>query len=172
MQAIFARALTEEERQALVAGLRSSSAFVVRRCQILLASAEEQLRSSAIAARFHCSDQCVREALHAFNERGLACLQAGSHAPHRTPAALDEAGYARLRELIHTPPRELGQNSSLWTLDRLAAVLHTEGRTTTQVSDETIRRALKKLRISWRRAKRWIQSPDPQYAGKKSAATG
>jgi len=35
----FVRALTADERVALEAGLRSSDAFVLRRCQILLASA-------------------------------------------------------------------------------------------------------------------------------------
>ncbi len=36
---IFIRSLTENERQQIQAGLRSSDAFVLRRCQILLASA-------------------------------------------------------------------------------------------------------------------------------------
>ena len=36
---LFVRPLTEEERLRLEAGLRSSDAFVLRRCQILLASA-------------------------------------------------------------------------------------------------------------------------------------
>jgi hypothetical protein len=36
---IFVRTLSEEEREALEEGLRSSEAFVLRRCQILLASA-------------------------------------------------------------------------------------------------------------------------------------
>ena len=36
----------------------------------------------------------------------------------------------------------------------------------------TIRQALKRLGIGWRRAKRWITSPDPAYARKKKPATG
>jgi hypothetical protein len=36
---IFVRPLSEEERTALEQGLRSADAFVLRRCQILLASA-------------------------------------------------------------------------------------------------------------------------------------
>ena len=35
---IFVRPLSDAERQTLEAGLRSSDAFVLRRCQILLAS--------------------------------------------------------------------------------------------------------------------------------------
>jgi hypothetical protein len=42
---IYARPFTAAEQQALDAGLRSSEAFVLRRCQILLASARgEQAR--------------------------------------------------------------------------------------------------------------------------------
>ena len=37
---IFVRPLTDAERTALTMGLRSSDAFVLRRCQMLLASNE------------------------------------------------------------------------------------------------------------------------------------
>jgi len=36
---LFVRTLTDDERQALEQGLRSQDAFIVRRCQMLLASA-------------------------------------------------------------------------------------------------------------------------------------
>jgi hypothetical protein len=36
---IFVRELTDEEREQLKAGLRTSDTFVLRRCQIILASA-------------------------------------------------------------------------------------------------------------------------------------
>jgi hypothetical protein len=41
----------------------------------------------------------------------------------------------------------------------------------TVLSDETIRRALARLEVGWKRAKRWLTSPDPDYARKKVAAT-
>ena len=41
-QPIFVRALTEEEHKLIEAGLRSSDAFVLRRSQILLASARRE----------------------------------------------------------------------------------------------------------------------------------
>jgi hypothetical protein len=39
---IFIRPLTEEEQQVVEHGLRSPDAFVLRRCQILLASARAE----------------------------------------------------------------------------------------------------------------------------------
>ena len=38
-------------------------------------------------------------------------------------------------------------------------------------ADETIRRAVKKLGENWKRAKKWITSPDPQYEQKRGAVT-
>ena len=45
------------------------------------------------------------------------------------------------------------------------------GLTERRVSIETIRLALRRLKGSWRRAKDWITSPDPDYVRKKNGAT-
>jgi Homeodomain-like domain len=66
---LFVRPLTADERATLETGLRSSSAFTVRRCQILLASAEGQ-STPMIARELRCPDQTVRNTLHAFHQRG------------------------------------------------------------------------------------------------------
>ena len=52
-----------------------------------------------------------------------------------------------------------------------AQVAHEQGLSATVLSDETIRRALARLEVGWKRAKRWLTSPDPDYARKKVAAT-
>jgi hypothetical protein len=39
------------------------------------------------------------------------------------------------------------------------------------LSIETIRQALRRLRVRWRRAKHWLTSPDPAYTRKKTDAT-
>ncbi|MDQ5828705.1 MAG: helix-turn-helix domain-containing protein [Actinomycetota bacterium] len=66
---IFVRTLSKEEREALEDGLRSSDAFVLRRCQILLASARGE-RPPRIADNLGCGSQTVRNAIHAFSTRG------------------------------------------------------------------------------------------------------
>jgi Homeodomain-like domain len=68
---IFVRSFSEEEREALEAGLRSKDAFVMRRSQILLASSRRQ-SPPKIAANLGCASQTVRNTIHDFNERGLA----------------------------------------------------------------------------------------------------
>jgi hypothetical protein len=71
---LFVRPLTADERATLETSLRSSSAFTVRRCQILLASAAGQ-STTTMARHLRCTDQTVRNALHAVHQRGLAPLQ-------------------------------------------------------------------------------------------------
>jgi transposase len=161
---MYLRPLTSEERQQLEAGLRSSDAFTLRRCQILLASACGQ-RPSQMARQLSCATQSVRNAIHAFHTRGLAAIHAQSRRPQRTRLVLDGEP---LRALLHERPRAFGKARSIWTLRLAAEVCWEQGLTPTQVSIETIRQALKRLGVNWRRAKRWITSPDPQYALKKT----
>ena len=171
MQApLYVRPLTLQERAALEASLRSSSGFTVRRAQMLLASACGQA-TTTIAHTLHCNDQTVRNAIHAFHARGLAALQPQSSRPHTLQAIFDQRRRERLRALLHQSPRTFGKPTSVWTLELAAEVSFAQGITPHQVSDETIRLALKQLGVSWKRAKHWITSPDPDYARKKNAAT-
>jgi transposase len=168
---IFVRTLSKDERKALQAGLRSSDAFVLRRCQILLASARGE-SPPQIARSLGCASQTVRNAIHAFNERDLDALKAGSSRPKRTRAAFDAQGVEALKELLRRPPREFGKPSPLWTLEHAAEVSFEEGITEERVSGETIRSTLKRLGVRWERAKRWISSPDPEYERKKGLEIG
>ena len=168
---LFVRPLTDPERAALRAGLRSPDAFTLRRCQILLASADG-LRPAQIAERFGCASQSVRNAIRAFTAEGLDCLREKSHRPKTVRPELDDTCCERLRALLHRSPRDFGKPTSLWTLDLAAEVAFAEGITARPVSDETIRQAIKRLGVGWKRAKTWITSPDPAYLRKKRRATG
>ena len=168
---LFVRPLSDPERQALGDGLRSPDAFTLRRSQIPLASSEG-LRPSQVAARLSCASQTVRNAIRAFHASGAACLREGSHRPASARPEIDPAGCERLRALLHRSPRDFAKPTSIWTLALAAEVAHAEGITKGLVSDETIRQALKRMGVGWKRAKTWITSPDPAYLRKKRRATG
>jgi transposase len=168
---IFVRTLSKEEREALEAGLRSSDAFVLRRCQILLASARRE-RPPRIAENLGCGSQTVRNAIHSFNEHALDALTPGSSRPKEVHAAFDESGTEALRDILHHSPRNFGKGSTLWTLAMAAEVSFEEGITERRVSGETIRATLARLGVRWERAKRWMESPDPEYARKKGLEIG
>ena len=167
---IFVRPLTEDERERLNAALRSSDAFVLRRSQILLASADGQ-QVPAIASALRCDRQTVRNALHAFNQEGWAALRPGSSRPHSIQVAFGSRDAERLRALLHQSPRTFGKPTSVWTMELAAEVAFAEGITAERVTGETIRQAILRLGVRWRRAKQWITSPDPEYARKKVRAT-
>src|ERR687896_196392 len=142
---IFVRPITDAERQQLEAGFRSSDAFVLRRCQILLASARGEL-APQIAHHLGCDSQTVRNAIWAFHHAGLVALSQGSSRPHTTRTAFPGEKADQLRTLLHQSPRTFDKPTSRWTLERLG--------------------------VRWQRAKAWITSPDPAYARKKGLGTG
>jgi len=166
MKPLYVREMTSEEVKKVRAGLRSNAAFTVRRSQILLKSRAGQ-KAQTIAVELHCSDQTVREVIRAFEQEGLKCLQAKSHARHDQQALLGPAGMDRLREIIKLSPRALGYETSVWTRSMLAEVLHKEGYTARQVSPSNITGSLQRAGIAWRRAKDWVRSPDPHYEHRK-----
>lgn len=112
MRPLYIGRLTEEKTTLLKAGLRSSSAFTVRRCQILLKSAQWQT-ASQIAKALNCSDQTVREAIKAYHQEGLDCLHEKSHARHDQAATISETGCVRLKEMIRLSPQTFGFQSSV-----------------------------------------------------------
>jgi hypothetical protein len=168
---LFVRPLADAERDALRQGLRSSDAFTLRRCQILLASDQGQ-RPSRIAAALGCSSQTVRDAINAFQAAGTACLRAKSKTAKTVHAVWPKDRDDDLRALLHQSPRTFGKSTSLWTLPLAAQVCHEKGWTKRGLSGESIRLVLKRLGVGWKRAKHWLVSPDPDYARKKKCATG
>jgi len=171
---LFVRPLTSAEEAALRAGLRGESAFVLKRCQILLASAQGKTVQE-IREAFGYSAQAIRNVLNGFNQEGLpATLTRHSNRPKSGPTSQPTLGVAqgeRLERLLHQDPRSYGKENSLWTLGLLAEVAFEQGITPARLSAETVRRAVNRLGWGWKRAKSFIASPDPAYARKKSAGT-
>lgn len=152
---IFARPLTDDERARLEAGLRSSTAFVLRRCQILRASARGE-RPPQIARALGCNDQTVRTVIRRFERDGIdAGLTRRANRPERPATKLDGVAAERLHVLLHESPRSFGFPTSLWTRERAAEVSVAPGITGERVSAETIRLAARRLGVSWKRAKQW-----------------
>jgi transposase len=56
--------------------------YVVRRSQMILLSAEENLKAQAIAGRVDYSDETVRQVIQRFNQEGVQAIYPKSNA-HR-----------------------------------------------------------------------------------------
>ena len=70
---IFVRSFSEEEREALEAGLRSKDTFTLRRSQMLLASSRGD-EVPQIARNLGCGEQTVRDAPPTTSTRGVWML--------------------------------------------------------------------------------------------------
>ncbi len=167
---LFVRPLTQPERQELEAGLRAKDAFTLRRAQILLASAQG-LRPRQIAGTLGCAVQTVRNTLRAFEAAGTQALKAQSRRPKSVQPVLDQPKREQMRRILRQSPRAFGKVRSTWTLALLAQVVCEQGLSQQVLSHETMRVAVSRLGLHWKRAKKRISSPDAAYARKKSAAT-
>jgi hypothetical protein len=114
----------------------------------------------------------AQNAIHDFDEHGLGALQAGSSRPEEVHAAFDAGEAESLRQMLHHHPSEFRKEGTFWTLSMAAEVSFEEGLTERRVSGETIRATLARLGVRWQRAKRWMESPDPEYARKKGIEIG
>src|SRR4029450_11372882 len=106
MKALFVRELSDPERHALQAGLRSSDGFTVRRCHILLASARGAT-APIIGQAGGCSPQAVRNVLRAFERRGLAVVAMQSRRPHTAAKLFDAERSQRLKALLPQRPTQI-----------------------------------------------------------------
>ncbi|BAU13019.1 hypothetical protein LEP3755_35550 [Leptolyngbya sp. NIES-3755] len=103
-----------------------------------------------------CSVQTVRNTIHAFEQQGVAYLDAESSRPKTVMPIFDPDKREQLRQILHANPRHFGKARSTWTLDLLAEVCQQQGITETQVSLTTIEQALKAMNLTGSRAKAWI----------------
>src|SRR3954464_13321843 len=106
---MFVRELTKTERDRLEVGLHSKDVYVVRRCQILLASDRGEW-VPRIAEMLGCDDQTVRNVIAEFEREGLhACLTRGSTRPRTIHAQVDAVATEQFRALRHQSPCTFGQ---------------------------------------------------------------
>ncbi len=77
---LFVRPLKDAERDTVTRGLPAADGFTLRRCRIVRASAHRRTPRQ-IALAVGCSDQAVRNAIHAFDARGTTALTRQSSRP-------------------------------------------------------------------------------------------
>ena len=165
MPCLMPLSLTQDERAELEDWLRRPTTpqrFALR-ARIVLAASEGR-SNTAIAADFRVTLTTVRK----WRERFLGHRLGGLMDDPRCgapPAVLDGQ---RLQELAHQSPRVFGKKRSTWTLQLLADACPEIGITDGRVSASTVRRTLKRMGVTWRRAELWMTSPDPHYAQKKA----
>ena len=164
---LYVRSLTPEEVQHVEALARSSDTVTYRHARIILLSSQGH-RVPAIQQALGLSDRTVRDTIRRFNDQGVASLprRKAPGKPRRCTPTIREG----LIELLHRPPTDFGIESGLWTAADLARVAQEQGLVPT-ISADTVRREIRRGGQSWKRAKRWTSSPDPDYSRKRGASS-
>jgi transposase len=160
---VRARRLTDQEGQRLQQVVRRGKhgSIRVRRAMIIMASASGT-PAPAIARLVAADEDTARDAVHAFNAKGLAALDpqwAGGR-----PRLISDEAIKVIVTTATTRPEKLGQQFTRWSLRKLAAYL--AGGQGTAVGRERLRQLLCEHRISFQPTRAWKESRDPDKDAK------
>lgn len=163
-QPVRVRRVTDEEGRQLQRivrrgeGRSEKSIVKWRRALVVLASAGGN-DVATIARLVQTSPDRVREVIHAFNERGMDCLDprwAGGR-----PRQITTTDRELIVKTATKRPRSLGQPFTRWSIRKLRDYLATKKGRKVAVSRERLRQILCEERITFQRTKTWKESPDP-----------
>lgn len=116
-----------------------------------------------IHERFGWATHTTAKWVQRVREQGIAGLRRKPRdtPPPRVATLLD----TWVPTVLHQSPRLHGREQDRWTTAALQELCREQ--TGEQVSEESVRIALHRLGSSWKRAKRTITSPDPEYEAKR-----
>lgn len=146
---LFARPLSDAEQTALERVMSGENEVLKQRALIILLSSMEQYRVPEIAPMVGLHVDKVRKWVIRFNTHGMKGLQPTRRKPGPRGKFNSELR-ARIIQIAKTPPRELGQLRTTWTLDSLRAYL-VESKTVPEISRESLRQILLQGNVNWQR---------------------
>jgi transposase len=161
------RRLRRGEQRVLAAKLKdlSLSARVHQRYRVI----EEVRKGYSVvetADRVGCHFTVTYDWVHRFNESGFASFEQVPN-PKGRPPILKGAQLRELVEVALSSPLERGLPFSNWSVPKLAEYCRTK-RLLPPVSDEWVRRLLRREGLSAQRIRTWKRSHDPHFDRKKN----
>ncbi len=165
------RALTRGEQQKLRAKLKdlTLSARVHQRYRVI-AEVRRGHGIALAAERAGCHFTLAYDWVHRFNQSGFATFERVANPKGRPPIVRA----AQLRELVEvalSSPLERGLPFSVWSVPKLAEYCRSK-RLLPEVSDEWVRRLLRREGFTAQRVRTWKTSTDPHFDRKKNSSAG
>lgn len=161
------RAPTAPERRVLRAKLRDLSLSVrIHQRYRIIEAVRQGLGGLAVAERVGCHFTVVYDWVHRFNASGFATFEQVPNPKGRPPILKAE----QLRELVEvalSSPAERGLPFSAWSVPKLAAYCR-QRRLLPPVTDEWVRRLLRREGLTAQRVRTWKTSHDPAFDRKKT----
>jgi len=156
---IYVRFLKQDEIKALKKATQSNDGFKRDRARILLLSSKEYF-ARQIAEKIGCESRKVRNAIKAFNTKGLKAIQRDK-AKGAEPKFTKEQK-AKMLMVASTEPQKLGMHFTTWSLPKLKKYF-IEKEIIDSISIETIRCLLKAEGIKLKKSRRRQYSNDPEF---------
>lgn len=156
---IFVRKLNDEEKSKLKLALHSSNAFTKDRAKILLFSSE-RMSPSEISKKINSDVRKVRRAVIDFNKEGLKVLEKKKARGAKPKFSEEEKKII----LIHFSknPKDFKIPTSYWTIPKFTKHLN-DSKVVDSISQDTVKRILKKAGAKLTKSKRWQYSPDKNF---------
>lgn len=169
--ALHVRELTDEERAKIERLARSQTAPVrlSRRAKIIQQSALGKTVPT-IGMELGLCERIVRVWLRRFDKEGLEGLEDKPRGGRRRTYS-EEVRSRVIAKARSLPPKPEGAEvgpTCHWTLDGLQAELNKEG---LPIKRSQIRRLLRAERVKWQKPRTWLESDDPEFAGKRGRSS-
>lgn len=165
MRPIFVRKLSRSEKAELEKLLKSTNTRLYKRARVIWLSETQHLKAPEIAKIVDLHLNKVRKYIRRFNERGIAGLYQKPSGGKPREIKIEQR--RQIIGLLKTKPKAFGLAWSSWNLRGLCQIAIKQ-RIVKAISPEWMRRIIAEQGYSYKRSKRWITSPDPEYEAKKN----
>lgn len=164
------RTLTTEEEKTLRTKLADKRlpAKIYERYR-LLAVVAGGLTAGAASRAVGCSDQKAEHWVHRFNASGFDSFEKQPNHPGRR-IIIDSQQVRSLIRVALSRPEDIGLPFTQWSVSKLRAHCLKEG-LIPPITDEWVRRLLRREGVSYQHTKTWKQSPDPEFEVKKTPSS-
>jgi len=170
-KAIRLRALSSAERRLLRSKLRDLSLSVrVHQRYRVIAEVSAGHSAAQTADRVGCHFTVAYDWIHRFNDSGFSTFEQVPN-PKGRPPILRAGQLRQLVEVALSSPQERGLPFSNWSVPKLAEYCRSK-RLLPEVTDEWVRRLLRREGLSAQRIRTWKTSQDPAFDGKKNSSNG
>jgi len=170
MHPLTLRRLRSSERRLLQTKLRTSTLQVrLHQRYRIVAEAAQGRTVPAIVDRVGCHEQTAYLWLHRFNASGFETFERPTNPWGREPILTGP----HVRELVKVAlsrPADLGLPFTEWSTAKLTAYCKKRG-LLPPITDEWVRRVLRREGVTPQRLKTWKASPDPAFEPKKHASS-
>lgn len=134
----------------------------------IIKEASEGRKAAEIADRVGCHFTVVYDWTKRFNASGFETFERAPNPEGRVPSISGEQIRALIKVAL-SRPEDLGLPFTTWSVKKLNGYCRSQG-ILPEVTDEWVRRLLRREGITHQRTGTWKQSPDPDFEVKKTAS--